>query len=372
MSDKMRVGVIGCGVIAQIMHIPYILEYEQFELIAIADSFQAVLDDVGDYYNVKERHTDWRDLIKRDDIDAVVIAHSGSHYDTVMTAIDAGKHVLVEKPLSWNIRETQEIADRATKSGVTVQLGYHKLYDPAFEYAKAQVEQIQDLTYVRVTLLHGADEFNRAPYRVRRGNNTIEHNRYELASYPEYIKAMQQGLAEGALQPLVDEALGERKSDARLRTAYGLLTISVIHQIYTLFGFMGKPTRVINADIWHDGGSINALLEYPNGVRASLDWHMLPHLNDYHEEYAFYGNSDRVIWNLPGPYYRNFPSPVTIQGGDGALSWEKKIKVSYEEAFARELLEFYDNVQAKRQPRSSVHDAVIHSQFINELIAAVR
>ena len=370
MTESLRVGVIGCGVIAQIMHIPHLLDYEQFELVAIADAYQPVLDDVGDFFKIQDRYIDWRKLLEREDIDAVLIAHSGSHHDTVVASLDAGKHVLVEKPLAWNLREVESIAQQVARSDRTLQIGYHKLYDPAFGYVKAKIEEMQDLSYVRMTLLHGADEYNRAPYRVRRGNDVIEHNGYALPSWDEYIGNMKQGLAEGALHSLVDEALGDRKLDKRLRTAYGLLTVSAIHQIYTLFGFLGAPTRIIHADIWRDGGSVNALLEFPNGLRATFDWHMLPHLNDYHEEYAFYGTHDRVVWNLPGPYYKNFPSPVTLYGSDGELSWEKQIKVSYEEAFARELLEFHDNVQNKTKPRSSVDDALQHVRFIYDLIEA--
>ena len=371
MSDVLRVGVIGCGVIAQIMHIPHLLDYEQFELVAIADAHAPVLKEVGDIFKIETRYTNWREMLERDDIDAILIAHSGSHYETVMASLDANKHILVEKPLSWSLRETEAIAERLKTSDRTVQIAYHKLYDPAFAYVKEQIEQMTDLTYARVTLMHGADEFNRAPYRVRRGNGRIDHNNYTLPAWDDYMRGMRQGLAEGDLQEAVDESLGDRKGDARLRTAYGLLTVSTIHQIYTLFGLLGTPTRVINADIWHDGGSVNCLMEYPNGLRATLDWHMLPHLNDYHEEYAFYGTHERVVWNLPGPYYKNFPSPVTLYGGEGELSWTKHIKVSYEEAFARELLEFYDNVQTGTQPRSSVQNAVIHSRFIQDLISAV-
>jgi hypothetical protein len=180
------------------------------------------------------------------------------------------------------------------------------------------------------------------------------------------------GLAEGDLAPFVDEALGARKADPTLRLAYGILTISLIHQVYTLYGFLGAPQRVVQANVWRQGLSIHALVEYPNDLRISIDWHQLNNLKDYREEYAFFGNHDRVIMQLPSPYFRNFPSPVIIQGYEGELAWEKRVIVSYEEAFRSELLAFYDNVQARRQPAlSSLADAVQHSRFIQQLIDAV-
>src|SRR5690606_13189898 len=105
MTAPLRVGVIGCGAIAQIMHIPYLVEYrERFNLVALADVSQSVVDEVGEFYHVHDRYVDWNDLLRRDDIDAVIIAHSGSHFDSVMAALDAGKHIFVEKPLAWNLR----------------------------------------------------------------------------------------------------------------------------------------------------------------------------------------------------------------------------------------------------------------------------
>jgi hypothetical protein len=73
---------------------------------------------------------------------------------------------------------------------------------------------------------------------------------------------------------------------------------------------------------------------------------------------------------MPSPYFRNFPSPVTVQGHDGELAWEKRIVVSYEEAFRNELLAFYDNVREQRQPVSSVEDALKHARFIQQIIDA--
>jgi hypothetical protein len=75
---------------------------------------------------------------------------------------------------------------------------------------------------------------------------------------------------------------------------------------------------------------------------------------------------------LPSPYLRNFPSPVIVQGGEGELAWEKKITVSYDEAFRNELLEFHDNVTKKKQPETTVAEALQHMEFTQQLIDAVR
>lgn len=372
--SKLRVGVIGCGTIAQIAHVPHLFRYdEKFELVALADLFEPLLHSVGDHYRVAGRHTDWRELVRRDDIDAVVICHSGSHRDTTIAALEAGKHVFVEKPLAWNLREVEEVAAVANKTDRVLQMGYHKLHDPAFAYAKAQLEKMQDVGYGRITVLHPSDSFGHSPHRIRLGGEKFREGHIpDESTLEEQIEDAANGLAGGTLTGLVDEALGARKDDRRLRAAYGMLTVSLIHQVYTLHGFLGAPKRVVSMAVWRGGLSIHGLVEYSGNLQVSIDWHSLHHLKDYREEYAFFGNHDRVIMQLPSPYFLHFPSPVIVQGHEGELAWEKRIIVSYEEAFAQELLAFHANVEAGRLKPAlcSIDDAVAHARFIQQLIDA--
>jgi len=186
------------------------------------------------------------------------------------------------------------------------------------------------------------------------------------------VKGQLQGFAGGELGALVDEVLGPRKDNPNLRLSSMIITTSIIHQVYTMFGFLGAPTRVINANQWREGLSIHALIEYPNNLNVSLDWHFLLKLNDYREEYAFFGNEDRVMLQFPSPYFRNFPSPVIVQGGEGEMTWEKRIIVSRDEAFRNELLAFYDNIRENKTPISSVNDALQHMRFMQQLIDVLR
>ena len=111
------IGVIGCGAIAQISHIPTLLSnHERFRLLALSDLDHECLVDVADYFHIQDRYSDYRELLDRGDIEAVVICHSGSHRDTVLAALEHNKDVFVEKPLAWNLREAEEIADAARGS----------------------------------------------------------------------------------------------------------------------------------------------------------------------------------------------------------------------------------------------------------------
>jgi hypothetical protein len=367
------VGIIGCGAIAQISHIPCTLEHgEKFRLLAISEISPGVLQAVADRFRIPDRYLDYRDLLARKDIEAVIICHSGSHHDSILAALEAGKHVFTEKPVAWNLREVEEVAARAKASDRILQVGYHKLYDPGFSYARNELQGMTDLAVGRITVLHPANELGLSPHRIRRGDGLIAEGHVDPGSWESQVSMQREGLSGGALAPLVDEALGSRKDDPRLRLGYGILTLSLIHQIYMMYAFLGEPLRVVSTEIWRDGLSIHVLVEYPADRRCTLDWHFLSHLKDYQEEYCFFGNFRRVTMRLPSPYFFNFPSPVIIQGGEGELAWEKKIIVSYDEAFREELLAFHENIRRDRTPATTVFDAVKHSRFIQEAIDKAR
>lgn len=373
MTQPIRIGVIGCGAIAQIMHIPYLIEHERFQVVSFCDVSEPVLRDVADRYHINNRYTDHRELLANDDLDAVAICHAGSHRDTVIEAIEAGKHVFVEKPISFSLRETQDIADVARKSDRILQIGYHKLYDPAFAFVKEQIEQMQDIGIVRITVLHPVNALGFSPHRIRRGNGKIVEGHVDPGTWESNRSGQLKGLSGGKLEAIIDNALGEHKDNTDVRLAYGTIFSSLIHQIYTMYGLFGEPEKVVSTDIWREGYSIHSVIQYAQGFRVMLDWHFLSHLKDYDEEYAIYGNHDRVMLNFPSPYFRNFPSPVTIQGGEADLSWKKVVTVSHGEAFENQLLAFYDNVINQQTPKlSGIEDALKHARFSQELIDAVR
>ena len=87
MERPLRVGVLGCGAIAQIMHIPYLVEHERFELVSLCDAYPPVLEAVGERWGVARRYTDMAEFYASDALDAVVICHSGTHRDSVLGGV---------------------------------------------------------------------------------------------------------------------------------------------------------------------------------------------------------------------------------------------------------------------------------------------
>ena len=93
MSDIAKVGVIGCGLIAQVMHLHYLRELaDRFEITALCDVSESLARACAKDYGVAHIFTRWQDL-RTGPVDAVLILTSGSHAPIAMAAAEAGKEV---------------------------------------------------------------------------------------------------------------------------------------------------------------------------------------------------------------------------------------------------------------------------------------
>src|SRR5213079_1501447 len=132
MAGRLRVGVIGCGLIAQVMHLHYLRELaDRFEIAAVCDVSEEARASCAREYGVPEQYASWQDLLKQP-LDAVFVLTSGSHAPIAVAAAAAGLHVLVEKPMCFSVAEGHEMVSAAEQAGVTLMVGYPKRYDPAF------------------------------------------------------------------------------------------------------------------------------------------------------------------------------------------------------------------------------------------------
>src|SRR5262252_3295303 len=134
LKGRIRVGIVGCGEVTQIMHWPSLYQLsDRYEVTALCDVSPVILEKLGKLWNVQTLTTDQRELVKQSDVDAVLVANPNAfHAEATLAAIAAGKHVLVEKPMCMTRREAEEIIAAQKKSNLVVQVGYMRRYAPAF------------------------------------------------------------------------------------------------------------------------------------------------------------------------------------------------------------------------------------------------
>src|SRR5690348_17819525 len=132
MARRLRVGVVGCGLIAQVMHLHYLRELDdRFEIAALCDLSDELRAACARAFDVPEQFSSWQELLERP-LDAVLVLTSGSHAPIAMAAAKAGIHALVEKPMCFSVAEGSAMIAAAEAAGTVLMVGYNKRYDPAY------------------------------------------------------------------------------------------------------------------------------------------------------------------------------------------------------------------------------------------------
>src|SRR5919206_2511985 len=107
--SRIRVGVIGCGLVARVMPLPHLRELDdRFEVAALCDISPAALAHAGALFPEATRHAAWEDALA-ESLDAVLVLTPGSHAPIAIAAAQEGRHVFVEKPMCLNPEEGREM-----------------------------------------------------------------------------------------------------------------------------------------------------------------------------------------------------------------------------------------------------------------------
>ncbi len=134
---RLRVGILGCGPIAQFAHFESVLKARNADLYAICDVAEDLLQRTGDIYRPSKRFYDYDMMLADPDLDAVVVATSDNfHVPASLAAMAAGKHVLCEKPAGIGVEEVESLAAAVRTSGKVLQIGHMKRFDPGLEAAR--------------------------------------------------------------------------------------------------------------------------------------------------------------------------------------------------------------------------------------------
>ena len=158
---SVRYGVIGCGAIGQRRHIPEIAANRDSVLAALCDINQSRVEEVGEKYNVSEVFTDYREMLKYADLDAVVIATPNYlHAPQTIDAFKAGKHVLVEKPMATTRPEAKAMIAASKKANKFLMIGLNQRFMPPHVKAKQIIKsgRIGKILSFRTAFKHGGPE----------------------------------------------------------------------------------------------------------------------------------------------------------------------------------------------------------------------
>ena len=144
MSDKVRIGIIGAGAVSDYHHVPGINIDPRCELVAICDPNEALLEQRQKDWGPTKTTTDYEKIAADPDIDAVIIATPNFvHREQTLACVNAGKHVMCEKPLGLNFGESAEMYRAARDKGVRHMTAFTYRFAPSMRYVRHLVQSGQ-------------------------------------------------------------------------------------------------------------------------------------------------------------------------------------------------------------------------------------
>ena len=298
MERVIKVGIIGCGGIANGKHMPSLAKVKNCEMVAFCDILPERAEKAAAEYGAEgaKVFTDYKDLLAMEEIEVVhVCTPNRSHSFITVDALEAGKHVMCEKPMAINSEEAKKMLDAAKRTGKKLTVGYQSRFRPDALYLKKEAEDgtFGDIYYAKATALRRRavptwgvflNEYEQGggPL-IDIGTHALDLTLWIMDNYkPKYCvgttyhklnKDTNQGNAWGNWNPdeftVEDSAFGfvvmENGATINLESAWALNTLDVREAVTSFCGTLA------GADM-NDGLRIN-------GIRNNVPYTLKPALN---------------------------------------------------------------------------------------------
>ncbi len=359
---RLRAGLLGAGLVGQAEHAFYLWEErERFDFVALADASASVRKAVGARYGLKELHPDLQGLLGCGLEALVIAAPDPFHPALAAAALEAGLHVMCEKPLALTLAGCDRIAAARDRAGRVLQVAYMKRYDPAYrrllELLPGRIEEIK-LISVEV------NDPDQDPF--------VAHLPMTL---PDDLPAAlrEESRREAAAQ--LRQSAGRDIAEAEARALGGGFLSSLVHDTAVVHGLLAHlgaelPAAATHGAIFDGGRGVQLAFGLPGGGRVSMTHLNLPGVPDYTERVTVYA-ADRILELVfPSPYLRHLPTRLSLRRqGEGRALETTEYRPSYEEAFREELRAFHAAATGAAPVTSTVEQA---RRDVELLISAFR
>jgi predicted dehydrogenase len=346
-SERLRMAVVGGGLIAQAIHLPNLAgAVDAFDVVAIADVSPRVADGLAAQHEARA-YTDWRAMLGAEDLDAVVVCSPhATHAEVTLAALDRGLHVLVEKPLCIAPDDAAAICRRRDETGLVVQVGYMKRYDAAYEaFLAALPGSPETLRFVDVVTYD--PWMAREPFvawrRMIRGDDVPD----AMIARGRASEAEQVGRAVGADDPATVRAY-----------SYAFLAC-LVHDVNLVHGALDRlgaaAVEPVSAAHWADGDAAGFTAQLSGGAMWHCAWLLLRGLGHFRERAALYFEHAVHELEMPAPYWPDAPRLHRVTGAG-----ESK---HVGDAYAAELRHFHacvvEGVACRTPPEQGARDIAL-------------
>ena len=286
--NRLRVGVLGAGQIAQAAHFESCTKASNADLAAICDVADDLRERMAVIHGVSKTFADYDQMLADPEIDAVIIATSDAfHVPASLRALAAGKHVLCEKPIGVTIEESEKLKAAVLESGKILQVGHMKRFDAGIQSARAFIDdEMGDLIAIKAWYC----------------DNT---HRYAMTD---------------AVQPLVITSANAKKPTtnpkANLRQYYMLA--HGCHLIDTA-RFLAGDIAAVRARLSERSGIWCWFVdvEFASGALGHLDLTVAVRM-DWHEGFQIYGENGSILGKTYNPWYYKSSEVDIFHESDGS------------------------------------------------------
>lgn len=139
-----KVGIIGCGGIAKGKHLPALAQVEEVEMVAFCDILVERAEEAKEMYGTTEAkvYTDYKELLAENELDVVhVLTPNSSHAELSIAAMEAGSHVMCEKPMAKTSEEAREMIAASNRTGKKLTIGYQNRFRTDSRYLHEVCEE---------------------------------------------------------------------------------------------------------------------------------------------------------------------------------------------------------------------------------------
>jgi predicted dehydrogenase len=296
--------------------------------------------------------TDPKAIFSSNEVDVVFNLTSDEfHEPYTIAALKAGKHVMIEKPITLSLPSAQRIieAERKAPNGARIFVGYMRRYAKSFTQTfKREVEGIGRILYARSRDFSGPN----AKFVNESGTFQVRNTDFPAGAAEERQKRLQ-ALFEEAFpsQPITQK----RVQFCRFLGSLGSHDISLMREV------LGFPESV--AGVSANEPFYSAIFNYKNkksGEPFSVTYESgIDGVPDFDAHFAVYGEKKRVTIKYDSPYVKGLPIKVTVQELNDAGEMEtREMLGSYEDAYTAELQELYECLRNGKEIKTTAEDAM--------------
>ena len=179
-NEPVRVGVIGCGQVAQRGHLPALRHVREAKVVAVCDLDRELVERTAGRFGVERRYVDAKKLIADRDVEAVAMCLPADiRQDLPLAVLDAGKHLLLEKPLALSLSAADRLIERAEKSSTVSMIGFNMRFHHLLRRARDAVRRGVVGRVRMIEARFGSPPLHRSPdhdwrrWRVRGGGSLV-------------------------------------------------------------------------------------------------------------------------------------------------------------------------------------------------------